>query len=139
MFEEFKEARVAGAEWYWGECSKKWLNQVELCRPLVRWRTMGLLSQKGEGHDPIFVWKHHFGCVLRIDYPGRLVLAVDMKYIRENICCNSSKKQRSEKWWICWGVVRFWMCFKGRETIFPEIVVVGFGKKGGFWSDQMKV
>ena len=25
------------------------------------------------------------------------MLAVDMKYIRENTCCNSSKKQRSEK------------------------------------------
>ena len=35
--------------------------------------------------------------MLRIDYPGQLVLAVDMKYIRENTCCNTSKKQRSEK------------------------------------------
>lgn len=35
--------------------------------------------------------------LLRIDHPGQLVLAVDLKWRGENMCCNSRKKQRSEK------------------------------------------
>lgn len=57
---------------------------------------MGRLSQKGDDIQLLFE-SITLAAVLRIDHPGQLVLAVDLKRRGENMCCNSRKKQRSEK------------------------------------------
>ena len=57
---------------------------------------MGRLSQKGDMIQLSFE-SITLAAVLRIDHPGQLVLAVDLKWRGENMCCNSRKKQRSEK------------------------------------------